>query len=258
MNEKTQPGPARPVDPELAEAVRQGVKAQRCPYCHEDCAAPASVVCSGCLARHHTACWDEAHACSACGATQRMVQEGPPPRPADGELLDLLYRKRAAQARQRLVQAGLSAEDADAHLRDLAFAELARLPTPAAGPQLKLSLVLSALLIVPLALGIFLNLSPNPNLGVVFGWFGFVLHGLASLVNVAARPRTLNRWVAAGLAVDVAAIVLLPNVASPHATGEGLIVLLPALIAVIAITRKLARLHQRPANHRLDPPSRAG
>ncbi|MEZ6188981.1 MAG: hypothetical protein R3F62_28745 [Planctomycetota bacterium] len=243
MNEKTQPEPARPVDPELAEAVRQGVKAQRCPYCHEDCAAEGSVVCSGCLARHHTACWDEAHACSACGATQRLVQEGPPPRPADGELLDLLYRKRAAQARQRLVQAGLSAEDADAHLRDLAFAELARLPTPAVGPQLKLSLVLSALLIVPLALGTVMNFSSDPKLGIALAALGVVLHGLLYLGNFALRPSTINRWTLAGVAVDALTLVGLATTASMR--GEALITLLPALFAQLALCGRLFRLLQR-------------
>lgn len=46
----------------------------RCPFCHTNVAQDtAQVVCKGCLARHHTACWDESHECSACGHALRMA-----------------------------------------------------------------------------------------------------------------------------------------------------------------------------------------
>jgi hypothetical protein len=45
----------------------------RCPYCHETCvASDPNVVCSQCLARHHTDCWDTHGACSNCSAPDRM------------------------------------------------------------------------------------------------------------------------------------------------------------------------------------------
>ncbi|HBP19198.1 MAG TPA: hypothetical protein DEA08_15600 [Planctomycetes bacterium] len=53
----------------------------RCPYCHDDIQAEEQKHgCSSCMAWHHQACWDEAHAtCSACGETQaaRTKREAP-------------------------------------------------------------------------------------------------------------------------------------------------------------------------------------
>jgi hypothetical protein len=51
----------------------------RCPFCHTNVAQDtAQVVCKGCLARHHTACWDESHECSACGHGLRMAADTTP------------------------------------------------------------------------------------------------------------------------------------------------------------------------------------
>ncbi len=64
-----------------ADAVRVvGGRLHRCPFCHEgiDAEAADGVACAGCLARHHGACWDEAHACSACGSARKFVVEGQP------------------------------------------------------------------------------------------------------------------------------------------------------------------------------------
>ncbi|RMG08683.1 MAG: PDZ domain-containing protein [Planctomycetota bacterium] len=45
------------------------VRANRCPFCHEDARADDldAVACAQCLARHHRSCWDEGGACAACG-----------------------------------------------------------------------------------------------------------------------------------------------------------------------------------------------
>ncbi len=42
----------------------------RCPFCHEDAEAKMSVACQSCLARHHSSCWQEGGACSACGSRE--------------------------------------------------------------------------------------------------------------------------------------------------------------------------------------------
>jgi hypothetical protein len=49
----------------MPEAVERALG--RCPYCHEDVLdAPGFVLCRGCLARHHAACWIEHGACASC------------------------------------------------------------------------------------------------------------------------------------------------------------------------------------------------
>jgi len=54
----------------------------RCPYCHDECtAADPNVACHDCLARHHTACWQEGASCGSCGSTRFMEPATPPPRP---------------------------------------------------------------------------------------------------------------------------------------------------------------------------------
>ncbi|MBX3466692.1 MAG: hypothetical protein KF878_07330 [Planctomycetes bacterium] len=45
----------------------RGAAPTRCPFCHAPCAAEDdNVVCNGCLARHHRACWDEGAGCATC------------------------------------------------------------------------------------------------------------------------------------------------------------------------------------------------
>lgn len=44
----------------------------RCPFCHDDAAADGTVACAECLARHHSACWDEGGRCAACGVERRL------------------------------------------------------------------------------------------------------------------------------------------------------------------------------------------
>lgn len=51
--------------------------ALRCPYCHEAIAEEGAeisrLVCAGCLARHHAACWREGGACASCGHREHLV-----------------------------------------------------------------------------------------------------------------------------------------------------------------------------------------
>lgn len=49
------------------------VQLRRCPYCHTDVLPQRDVACAGCLAPHHTACWDEHGQCSACGSRARFA-----------------------------------------------------------------------------------------------------------------------------------------------------------------------------------------
>lgn len=49
------------------------VAGNRCPFCHDDVLSTGSVACQECLARHHSACWDEGQECSACGATVKLA-----------------------------------------------------------------------------------------------------------------------------------------------------------------------------------------
>ena len=66
----------------------------RCPFCHEECGpAEEHVVCTDCLARHHSACWESNASCANCSST-RVLRPAPPP---------VLTRERAAKI---LIDAG--------------------------------------------------------------------------------------------------------------------------------------------------------
>lgn len=87
------------------KARRVGLR--RCPYCHDDVAPDegASVtICAGCHAAHHQACWQEAGACSACGATGCLVA-----------VRERLFRGAAERV---LTGAGYGARDVARVLRD--------------------------------------------------------------------------------------------------------------------------------------------
>ncbi len=70
-------------EPEPVERDDVHVAANRCPFCHEDVEAQESVVCQGCLTRHHEACWEESGVCSSCGGAQRLTSATP--RPTDSK-----------------------------------------------------------------------------------------------------------------------------------------------------------------------------
>lgn len=54
--------------------ARSEAPTTRCPYCHDGCSAEQdNVVCRGCLARHHRACWEEGSRCASCAAAEPMV-----------------------------------------------------------------------------------------------------------------------------------------------------------------------------------------
>ena len=56
------------------ERVRAQPSPLRCPFCHEGVEVDSDewVACTGCLARHHDACWGESGACAACGETSPL------------------------------------------------------------------------------------------------------------------------------------------------------------------------------------------
>lgn len=56
--------------PEPREDVRVG--ANRCPFCRDDVATEESVVCQGCLTRHHKPCWEEGTGCGSCRGTSLL------------------------------------------------------------------------------------------------------------------------------------------------------------------------------------------
>src|SRR5581483_4018915 len=61
---------------------------QRCPFCHENVSeADPQVACKRCLARHHALCWSEGGCCSSCHAPTPLVQQGPAPPIAAGEVV---------------------------------------------------------------------------------------------------------------------------------------------------------------------------
>jgi hypothetical protein len=71
----------------------------RCPFCHEGAEAEGSVVCQGCLARHHEPCWNEAGGrCGSCGAERALSPTALPPLTVDqaGKVL----RERGYAARE--------------------------------------------------------------------------------------------------------------------------------------------------------------
>jgi hypothetical protein len=48
--------------------------AHRCPFCHEPVTLESDwLACRQCLARHHTACWQEANRCAACTGESALV-----------------------------------------------------------------------------------------------------------------------------------------------------------------------------------------
>jgi hypothetical protein len=53
---------AEPVAPPVVHCRGVG----RCAYCHDDVAVEDRAACAGCLAVHHTDCWEDR--CAACGA----------------------------------------------------------------------------------------------------------------------------------------------------------------------------------------------
>ncbi|MCO5166541.1 MAG: hypothetical protein M9894_09270 [Planctomycetes bacterium] len=70
--------PAPPPEVAPRDDVRAATSPVRCPFCHDEVAVEAAgwVACTGCLARHHAACWREGGRCGACGRTEAMT----PPR----------------------------------------------------------------------------------------------------------------------------------------------------------------------------------
>lgn len=70
--------PAPPPEVARRDDVRAATSPVRCPFCHDAVAVDATgwVACTGCLARHHAACWREGGRCGACGRTEAMT----PPR----------------------------------------------------------------------------------------------------------------------------------------------------------------------------------
>ena len=70
----SQPVKASQAAPQEALAVRL----HRCPWCHEDVPAEGASVCEGCLARHHTACWEEGGHCAACSGVTALRATRPP------------------------------------------------------------------------------------------------------------------------------------------------------------------------------------
>jgi hypothetical protein len=75
MSEKERLPPPRTVPLSGRDDVL--VTVNRCPFCHDDVGAGdrSAVACRRCLARHHTACWNEAGHCSACRGTERLAPE---------------------------------------------------------------------------------------------------------------------------------------------------------------------------------------
>ncbi len=62
---------------EPAERDDVRVATNRCPFCHDEVEAPSSVVCEGCLARHHGSCWEELGCCGSCRGEQRLERADP-------------------------------------------------------------------------------------------------------------------------------------------------------------------------------------
>lgn len=53
--------------PDQAQSLKQKIHLNRCPYCHDSVEVEESAVCQGCLARHHSECWEEHGVCASCG-----------------------------------------------------------------------------------------------------------------------------------------------------------------------------------------------
>jgi WD40 repeat protein len=72
----------------VSEAVEPRIEVEnsptRCPYCHEgiEIAEGLWSACSACLARHHTACWDELGRCASCESVARLGPGALPAAPA--------------------------------------------------------------------------------------------------------------------------------------------------------------------------------
>lgn len=70
MKEKPQGSP----QPEAQQEVTRKLGLNRCPFCHDDVSVERNdwVACRDCLARHHSACWEENTACASCGSTTAL------------------------------------------------------------------------------------------------------------------------------------------------------------------------------------------
>jgi hypothetical protein len=60
--------------PEQNDDLDLNLGLARCPFCHDDVAVEREtwVACSGCLARHHDACWAEGARCASCGGAEHL------------------------------------------------------------------------------------------------------------------------------------------------------------------------------------------
>ena len=60
--------------PEPQQEVTRKLGLNRCPFCHDDVSVEQNdwVACRDCLARHHSACWEEGAACGSCGSTTAL------------------------------------------------------------------------------------------------------------------------------------------------------------------------------------------
>jgi hypothetical protein len=72
------------------------ISLHRCPFCHDSVSVDQEgwVACSGCLARHHRACWEESGCCGSCSATKCLVQETAQPTgavPRADQIVDPAY-----------------------------------------------------------------------------------------------------------------------------------------------------------------------
>jgi hypothetical protein len=81
-------GQERPEPRDVVPRDDVHVGVNRCPFCHDDVDATdrAALVCQGCLARHHGACWSEAGRCGACKGTTPLAVARPVAREPEGRV----------------------------------------------------------------------------------------------------------------------------------------------------------------------------
>lgn len=245
MDGTTKPAPEKWSEPEAArDDVKVDASPLRCPYCHEgvDTSAPEWVACSGCLARHHGACWDERGSCSSCGGAKRLVADERRP-PSDPEVAAMVARGDRAAALQALRARGLDPRAAEVAV-DVAQAAAAatgvRLVQPGeaqgdpgrlpevAGWSAQALVVLAAALVALLA---------EAEAGVVIGALGLAL-GVSGLIagcilggSIWSRLGRLCKGLFAAGAVGLAVLAVEVTNAPAHRPSPALF-LLGLLVAV--------------------------
>ncbi|MEZ6185437.1 MAG: hypothetical protein R3F62_10555 [Planctomycetota bacterium] len=230
--------------------VEVTVHSLRCPYCHDGCTPAESVACRDCLARHHSACWEERGRCASCSSIHKLVSDSPRERSRE-ELIRLLRADQSEAVRAYYQSQGSSAAEAFERTAELAFSALAG-SRSAPGKSVVPSLIYALQACVLLALGGLALAVAEPAVWAGLGTL-VVFQILLILVRGRLGDAARGAWLwqlgilAAGVSLTPALIVansIGPSDSAPELAG--LAVALTTLSVGCAIARWPERTPQAP------------